>query len=251
MSKDIGFLIPTNRGQEFIQKTLDNINSLNLEGLTYDICIYSQEEIKGDHVLWFKEENSMGPISGFNNIAHLTDHKYITILTDDCIINEKNAIKSLVNYLQNTNKKIKIVGFGTIDRQMFYTPGLGQRIGSLLKIPYDLPRFPVARFPFIERETYNTYLNNHIFHPEFRYYAGDNWLGWWLGFMGEPYVEIPEATLSHHTTHNKNFTYEIIDCNTAFTLLINFMAGNKDYVCAEHPSYNRSLAPRKFLGSWS
>jgi hypothetical protein len=248
MQKDISFLIPTNRGQEFIQNTINSINDLNFNNLTYEICIYSPTEIIGKNVKWFPEDKPMGPIYGYNYMAYNTDSKYISVLTDNVMIPNRDAIQLIMECFSSEimkNKKIKITGFSN-GGGLWGTPAKNSRMGSLLKIPFDLPVFPVAAFPFVERETFNTYLCKHIWHPEFRYHGCDTWLGWWLGFMGEPFFAVMGAHLLDAKSHKKNHNFEIIDCNTAFCLLLNFIgSGFSEYILPEHSVYNKStIHPR-------
>lgn len=248
----ISYLIPTNRGQAAIQRTIDSINALNHKG-AHEICVYSQEPITGLFVKWFKEDKMRGSSYGFNHMAHQTSSEYIAVLTDDCHIPNPNTPNILIETIKNLGRSIKICGFSVEEGLPFYTPTRGQRFGSILKLNEDLIRVPVARFPFIERNTFNTYLNQHIFHPEFRMYGNDVWLGWWLGLNAEPFIEVHEARILMHNKHGKNHEYEVMDCNTAYALYKNFEAGQTQYVCPEHPVYhdNRSSAPRTQLLHWT
>lgn len=250
----ISYLIPTNRGQEAIQRTLDSINTLNHPG-SYEICVYSEDKIEGPHVRWFYEDSRRGSSYGFNHMAHQTASEYIAILTDDCHIPNLNTPSCLIDTIKNLhpNRQMKICGFSVEGGVPFLTPTRGQRFGSILKLNEAMLQVPVARFPFIERKTFETHLNNHIFHPEFRMYGNDVWLGWWLGLNGEPFIEVNEARILMHNKHNKNHEYEVMDCNTAYALYKNFEAGQTQYVCPEHPVYhdNRSSAPRTQLLHWT
>lgn len=251
----ISYLIPTNRGQEAIQRTLDTINVLDHKGFPFEICVYSREEITGNNVRWFPEEKLRGSSYGFNHMAWQTDSRFIAILTDDCYLPNPQTLCALVHAIENLGpeRKMKIVGFSVEGGHAFYTPTRGQRFGNIIKLDRDLLVTPVARFPFIERATFNDYLNRHIFHPEFRMYGNDVWLGWWLGLNGEPFTEVSEARIYMHNKHSKNHEYEVTDCNTAYALYCNFEMGQKEYVCPEHPVYhvNRSSAPRKELLHWT
>lgn len=250
---DISFLIPTNRGQDNINPTIESINRLNLNGLTHEICVYSETEIAGQNVRWFPETKRMGPSFGFNHMAYLTNSRYLAVLTDECEIPNPNTIGILINAINDLgpSRAVKIVGFSVNEGVPFFTPTQGQRFGNIIKLNHPMLRVPVARFPFITRDAFDNHLNQHIFHPEFRMYGNDIWLGWWLGLKGEPFKEVYEARVVHKSGHAKNHEWEMIDCNTTYVLYQNYQAGFTDYVCHEHPAYNRSTAPRKQLLHWT
>lgn len=256
MKKKISFLIPSSKGQDCIQKTIDSINSLNFFGNTYEIAVFSKNKIIGDNVVWFEEKHfTGGPVYGYNFLAQNTNSEYLFILNDDSLLPNNNTIKLAfdeMNKMRSENKKLLITGFSDRGYPCILTPGEGDRMGSMLKIPINIPRFPVARWPIIARETYEKYLDNHVWHPEHRYCSVDNWLGWWMGLFGEPYHEISEAYLITHTKHEPSKIARentIIDCNTSYILFLNmFYNICSDYVHPEHSVYNRSPNPRK---EWS
>lgn len=231
---NINFLIPTkNEHPELLKQCIDSINYFGENSkYSYEISVYSQKEIVGENVKWYYEHNCRGPLYGFNWLAHHTTGDYIICLVEDHRF--INSFDNAIDFLKEEYalSKYKICSLSTNDGFPVGLPRYGQRLGSVLKLQEDLPNCQICRFPVIARETLNKYLNNCVFHPEFRYHAGDMWLGYWLFMQGEPSRECYHSRLQQ-TQFTKNAEYEVIDCNTFYTLVKNYQAGDFRYTNPE------------------
>ena len=227
----ISYLLPTNRQKsnpEVLQQALNSINTQQTK-YDYEILIYSQDEISGDHIKWIKEDKPRGPIYGINLLAKkYAQGDYFVVLTDDQRF--LNSIDLCINMLEsdifNKNRKLKICGLGcgnpcNLSRR-------GTRMGNVKHLQEDWPQANILRFPVIHRDVMNNTLNGFIFHPEFYHAAGDIWLGYYLASIGEPCIEGPTQIMPIQTLHDPS--YEIQDCDTAYALITNFRNGYPNYV---------------------
>ncbi len=237
---DISFLIPTLEKLEpgsNLQKVVDSINSQPTK-YSYEICIYSPYPTEGENVRWVEEKNMLGPLYGFTYMfQHGSDGEYIIIAVDDhqFVTPFDYAIDKLKSQ-QFENRKFKLCSLSTNDGQVQPLPFEGARFGSVLKMKNGgWPKGITMRFPVCHRDTVNTLLHGYIFHPEFRYHAGDIWLGCYLSFMGEPGLECLESRIQSIPGGMKNFEWEVADANTAYALVKNWQSDDRDYVAPERP----------------
>lgn len=242
---NINFLIPTKNEQpELLRDCIASINSFGATSkYTYDINVCSPKEVAGLNVVWHEDKFLRGPLHAFNYLFKNTDGEYVICLVEDhqFVSPFDNAIDFLINeYSMNT---YKICSLSTNDGFPCGLPRRGQRLGSILNLQEDLPNCQICRFPVAARETVNKYLNSYIFHPEFRYHAGDIYLGYYLYMMGEQSRECYTARLKQ-TQFSKNAEWECSDCNIAYALIKNFQYGCQDYV--NEPDSNLSKSRYSF-----
>ena len=236
---DISFLLPTNKPGPNLQQVINNINSVPTK-YKHEICVYSTFEVSGPNVKWVEEKEVKGPLYGFNYAAkHGSTGEYVCCMTDDQIFHPQfGGFDAAINLLKSehfANRKYKITSLSCENGGICSLPKKGDRLGSILEVKDDGWPFGITmRYPFIHRDTLNSLLDGYIFHPEFRYHAGDIWLGYYLSFQGECGVECPDARL--HSFHgSKNNAWEVVDCNTAYALIKNFQFGKTRYVEPERP----------------
>jgi hypothetical protein len=204
--KKISFLIPTNRNPStHINKVIENINSFKSQK-KYEICVYSQHEIKGENVVWYEEKGCKGPIYGFNYMVKRVEGEYIICLTDDHIFS--NTFDLVVDWLESLHTNFKITSLTPTGSAICENPIQGQVLGDSV-IDFYCDKFPLIRFPVFHRELLNE-LDNVIFNEEFFYHAGDIWLGFYLGKKGYNFQVGP--TYITDSNPQKNSDFEVEDC---------------------------------------
>lgn len=215
----VSFIVPTNRPFEnFANIVFDNI--LELENRNYDIeivCVSPNNPNRKD-VLWVEEEiETGGSIWGCNEGAKRSNGDYIVLCCDDHVF-DVNTLK-IVDRLRGPdfdNRKYKIICIPTNWHGPCY-------------LPNDLPQHIIARFPIFERKTYENLLGGYVFHPTFKHHYGDNWLGYYLGEVGEGVIEHDKHYLmafnSQCETRNDEY-----DRSAFYGLVKRFEEGNKEYI---------------------
>ena len=199
-------IIPSKRPIEHIQKCLNYIyQTLNLQKYSYQIYIYSSEEIKGDHIKWIKDYGDSA-VFGVNYIYHLIKNKTYSISTFGDSVGVSPQFFDSVEYILEkfpSNRKIKIASL----------PDSPQ--GTPCRLPCgeakDFTHMQkmdgcVSRFPILETDSVETYLNGYLFNPFFKHHWVDNWLGYYLTKLGEPSFEIPLGQLAISTIPHQQFT---------------------------------------------
>lgn len=228
---DINFLIPTKGEQpELLKQCIESINYFGQTSkYSYNINIACPKEVQGLKVVWHEDKALKGPLYAFNYLANNTDGKYIICLVEDHHF--LSAFDNAIDFIENEYQmnKYKVCSLSTNDGFPVGLPRIGQRLGNILSLQEDLPNCQICRFPVISRETLDKYLKKHIFHAEFRYHAGDLWLGYWLYMQGEQSRECYNARLKQ-TSFTKNCSNEVADCNTFYALVKNYQAGFHDYI---------------------
>jgi hypothetical protein len=224
---DVSFLLPVDANRpNAAENVIDRINSYKTD-MTYEICVYSQKEVSGPNVRFLHEPRKLGPIKGFNRLyRECSAGDWLVVLTDDCGFCPRtyDAIKEF----STIPRRFKVMNINYGDYHCVLG-SYGDRIGSILGLDEHIPRHPLMRFPVFHRQTVEEHLDRCIWHPEFYYHAADNWLGYWLGEMGEPgYQYYLKNELTN--TPLTNDYYCVQDCNTYYALVHNFMAGFTQYV---------------------
>jgi len=231
MSIKISYLLPTNRQQTNPQILQQAISSINQQPTKYDyeILVYSEDEVVGDHVRWIKEDKRRGPIFGINLLARkYAGGDYLVVLTDDIYF--LSSIDLCIDMVESPNfqysRKYKICGLGCGGTCAI--PARNTRIGNVVSLQEDMPTGIILRWPIVHKDTMNTYLNGYIFHPRFYHAAADIWLGYYLAVVGEPAIEGPTQIRPINNLHNAS--WELQDSNTAHALITNNKNGDPGYM---------------------
>ena len=205
---DISFLIPTIRPHDkFLNVVLSNIRSIPTK-YSYEICVYGPEKPKDDKVVWFEEKERTGQLYGFNHMAKNCSGEYLAVLVDDHIM--LNSIDLSIDFLNSDffkNRKYKITSLNPGDTVC--NPIRGQIMGDV-PIDFDIDRFPICRFPVIDRQTFHL-LGDVIFNDMLKSHAGDNFLGGFLFKKGEVCIDGPTQIRAFNP--QKFSENEIFDCN--------------------------------------
>jgi len=207
--KDISFILPTNRDpRKYSERVVDNINSLNFYGKTYEIIVVSPRPVAGDNVVYLAEdEDATGCVNAYNEGYNISTGDYIFLCSDDHYFDLNSPlITEVLNSRLFTNRKYKVVCLPT------------NKHG-----PCNLPDYTdcdsiIARYPVFTRQTIEEYLGGYVYHPSFRHHYPDNWLGYWLAQQGEPAIEINKfdmITFSNscdkiHDEHDEKVFRELI-----------------------------------------
>lgn len=225
---DLSFLLPSNTKdrppKQFVEKTIQHINQLNLKNWKYEILVYSPDEITGDNVRWIKEESfSDGCIQGYNTLYQHAKGEYLIQAGDDYLFD--NNFYTAIDLLKSDiylRRQLKVLILGT-----------DNGLGSFM--PRGYPKYTVFRFPIISKDTVTKYLNGHIFHPQFKNHYADNWLGYWITNMfDETPIEVWNTTIHFNKPtqgilesygHNDH-----IDHQTFISLVNRFHMGYRSYV---------------------
>lgn len=218
----ISFLIPTNRQpqSEFVQKSIENINNLPLDGAEREILVFSPFEVSGPNVTWYEEKtNSDGCVAGYNFLINQCAGKYAVHAVDDCFFDDKfiHAINLLESYIY-ARRGLKIL-----------TLGSDNGLGSFM--PQGYPKYSVLRYPIVALETAMTLMNGYFYHPEFKNHYADNWLGYWITRQfDETIIEYWDTTIhiGPPTSYNHNNDHDFAIFRK---LVANYEAGyTKKYV---------------------
>lgn len=204
MKPKISFLIATNRDPE--QYVKSPINSINHFGsnYSYEICVLSETEVKGENVVWYKEEKKAGPIAGFNYLASSSRGEYLCVMVDDHIF--VNQFDLTIDFLNNTykNKEHQICSLWPGNECL--NPCKGQKCGDKI-IDFEVPRHPICRFPALHRDAL-ALQDNKIWNSSFYYHAADVWLGYFLGTQGRPSQQSPTRIAPYNPAKNSDFEDE-------------------------------------------
>ena len=237
---DVSFLLATlevpSHGSN-LEKVIHSIYQQETK-YSYEICIYSPHEIKGQHIRWVKEENMLGPIYGYNYLCkHGSSGEYmIGIVDDHMFMTPFDFAIDKIRSEQYKDRKFKICSLSTGAGHVEPLPLEGARFGSILSVKDSgWPKGNTMRFPVMDRSTLNNLLDGYWFHPECRYHAGDIWLGCYLSFMDEPGLECFESRIQSLPGRGKNFDWEVVDANTVYALVKGWHSGGRDYVSPERP----------------
>lgn len=241
MYKDISFIIPSIRTfNQFglqVSNTLKDI--LSKTDYTYEILFYSKYQPIDDSILWIEEkEVGVGPVIGYNTSFLSSTGKYIYLLNDKWIPN--NKILKAIPFLESDkfkDRKFKVTSINvhhTFTYGITDMPILGGCAAKQSQLPEELkhPRFnnsqyryAIFGFPVYERDTIKKYLCNHVLNPRFQNHYHDNWLSFYIGEQGEfplvcedTYMEIFGGG-SYHANDTQDF-------NTFCDLAINLIRGN-------------------------
>lgn len=240
MSIELSFLISTNRDpNRYVGQIIDNINGFNFKEYEYEICIFSPTEIGGRNVVWFKEDKpSGGGIYGINYTAQRCRGKYMAVITDDMLVDRNIFGIAHQFYNERTweGRKMKVFGFGSGSHVSCWVPNTSnpteygcppQLVGPKDRNYQNAYR--ILCFPALEHETLTKYLDNHIFHPNFKHHFGDNWLGLWLGLQGEKALTVPGIPLYDNNPqtdfHNTAHDYTVFD-----QLVQEYFDGQRKYI---------------------
>lgn len=212
-SKKISFLIPTNRPYDtHVRNVINNINTFNSK-YDFEICVYSDFEVSGDNVVWYKEEERRGPIYAFNYMANHCNGEYMICITDDHVFYK--PFDGLIEFLEKTytedQYRVCSIGLGGI----CYHPGTGENFGDKV-IDFECKKFGIPRFPVMDKRTLKK-LDGVIFNESFYYHAADNWLGFFLGMRGYKYYELDKMIVAHNP--ESDTTHTVRDCNIARELM--------------------------------
>lgn len=247
MYKDISFIIPSIRtfNQFGLQVSNKLKDVLSKTDYTYEILFYSKYKPLDDSIVWIEEkEIGVGPVIGYNKSFLESKGKYIYILNDKWLPNEK--ILKAIPFLESDKfkkRKFKVTSINVHSVNHNYEltdmPILNGCTTVQSKLPTELlhPRFlepqhryAIFGFPVFERDTVKKYLNNHLLNPRFQNHYHDNWLSFYIGEMGEfplicndTYMDILGGG-SYHEDDTQDF-------NTFCDLAVNLIRGNnKNYV---------------------
>lgn len=217
---DISFILPSNRDHsQFSKKVIDNINSLDFSGKTYEIIVVSPNHIEGQNVIYVKESgDKMGCVNAYNEGYQHSNGEYIILCSDDHFFDKEAP--QIIDVLKSDlfeNKKIKVICLPT-------------NFHSSCKLPdYTNCEGIIARYPVFERQTIEKYLDGHIYHPEFRHHYPDNWLGYWMSQEGESTIEYTDFNM---ITFNNSCDkiHDDYDENIFKNLINNYNKGYKKYI---------------------
>jgi hypothetical protein len=211
--KKISFLIPTNRVFESnLNYVIDSIIN-NCKKYDFEICVFSENQVIGDQIVWYEEYGRQGPIYGFNKMAKNCNGEYIVCLTDDHIL--INDIDSTIDMLENSQDEFIITSLTPSNSDNRINPIKGELLGDKI-IDFECKKYPLIRFPVIHKETFDK-LGGVIFNEQFFYHAGDIWLGYYLGTKGFLLKNSPTKIVPKNP--QKDPTYEVSDCNICRELI--------------------------------
>lgn len=226
---DISFLLPTNREHKYAFKFIDTLNQIKTD-YKYEILVCSPSQIMGENVVSLKDNIQEGPILAFNEMAKIARGNYFVCVVDDHIPVDNGKFFDFVKFLESdfyTDRKFRITSF--------YTNHLPQRIPILgedwcgeIKEEHNNRKHITVRFPIVSKETYLSSLKEHIFHPRFKYHAGDLWLGFFMGEEEFPCIECPSQIYQYIGLNN--YKYRDRDCKLYHELKNNYYKGYTSYV---------------------
>lgn len=229
---NVSFIIATCRDIRYVNKTIESINNLPQNKYTYEILVYSPNEVIGKNVKWFREDMLRGPHYGFNFLINRSQGEYIYQLVDDMAIHSNgwNAIEFLESDIFK-NRKYKITTLNTCHEPV----RLAWPLGKLKREdanPNDewIPNHLCMRFPVIHREVIDKYFQKYFYHPELYYHQADAWMGYWIGETGEPGLECLDASATLHSHGLISHDHDITDTYKYFNLIYSFKSGDRNYV---------------------
>ena len=226
----ISYLLATNRQKTYphvLKQAIDSINAQPTK-YEYEILVYAEDEVVGDHVRWIKEDIRRGQLYGTNlMMRYFAQGEYMVGVTDD--IKFLNSIDLCIDMIESpafANRKFKICGLacgGTCA-----IPPKNTRIGDVMHIKEDMPQGIILRWPVVQKDTIDKYMNGYMVHPRLYHAAGDIWLGYYLAVMGEPAIEGPTRIWPILDIHDAS--WELQDCNTVYAFIVNHKNGEPGYV---------------------
>lgn len=208
--KDISFIIPSIRpyfGNASI--VIDSIiNTMINETYKYEIILISPEKPPiVDKLKWINEEKIGGTlVKACNNSIPYCDGEYLFFLNDKWKTNKKilNAIPFLESDLFK-NRKFKVTSINVESTFRYGITDMPIKGGSKLLEPY-LPlellqdrflkpqhRYSILGFPVATKSSIKEHLQGYIFNPRFINHYADNWLGFYIGEMGEFPLVCPDT----------------------------------------------------------
>jgi hypothetical protein len=217
---DISFILPSNRNHnDFSNRVIENINSLNFGEKKHEIIVVSPNYIQGENVTYIEENhNNRGCVGAYNLGYKKSNGDYIILCSDDHFfdLDSPKVIEILKSELFS-NKKFKIVCLPTNHHSSCPLPD------------YTNVQGIIARYPVFERNTVENYMGGYIYHPEFRHHYPDNWLGYWMSQEGETTIEISEYNMITFNSQcdKSNDDY---DENVFKKLIKNYISGYKNYI---------------------
>ena len=200
---DISFLLPSNRPfSEFAGRVIDNINTLDYKGKTFEVILVHPEEPDGyytPNTKWVKDPGTNGCVEAYN-IAYnesIGDHVFESNIPD--VIHEFDKA-------QFADREYEVICLATNHHGPCALPARSECAGL------------IARYPVFSRNTIDTHLGGIIYNPKFRHHYPDNWLGFWLHTQGEPVIESPAYNVitfrnecySHNDSHDENAFYDMV-----------------------------------------
>ncbi|MCX6778605.1 MAG: hypothetical protein NTU97_00020 [Candidatus Magasanikbacteria bacterium] len=217
----LSFILATNRKpSEYADITINSINQFS-SGFDYEICVYSQERVAGENVVWIKEEEQKGPIIAINYLATHCSGDYIIQIVDDHIL--INHIRPTIDVLESSDRLYKICSLHP--GNFCGNPIKGQLCGTK-NIDFDVPYYPLCRFPVLHKSVLPV-LDNCLYNTNFIYHGADIWLGYYLGIKGCPSFDGPTSVRAHNPT--KYLKYEAEDCDTCRLLMKESTINNIPY----------------------
>jgi hypothetical protein len=241
MSCKNSFLIATNRQYSTHAKVI--VDQLESYGALDDgeIVICSPDSIEDARVRYVQDKENLNGNRAFNEGASKSVGEYIYILCDDHFV-PSNIVDGdkFLNSSPFAERKHKIATMAS---------GGTCHIGPIpgLEETNFLPLAVMCRFPFLDRKTYVEGLESHIFHPEFNIcsHFADNYLSYFLWFVGEPAIEDPSIRLSEmpvtdqfddgsvepYGGPDKRYPTGYLDSLEVYTNLCKKLEGNPRHVC--------------------
>lgn len=222
--KKLSILVPTNRPFDgYLNKLIYSILKFN-PTYSYEICVFSNERIEGENVVWYEENGRQGPIYGFNHMVKDCKGEYIVCVTDDQEIH--SSIDFIVDFMENNFGEYEefIVSSLSCGDSGCFTPSLGELFGESLVEWQE--RYPIIRFPIFHKKTIEK-LGNVIFNESFFYHAADNWLGFFLGKNGYSFKNCPVEIRPHNQQTDNSYLKK--DCEVARKLMSELINNQIDY----------------------
>lgn len=213
-NKKISFLLPTKRDpSNFVNNVINNINSFQ-SSMSYEICVFSKEEVVGENVVWYKEEELKGQIYAYNYMAKNCQGEYLVCLTDDHILT--NSFEHIINYLETDfkDKKFKITSLHP-PGGFCGNPKKGDLCGDR-NIDFECDYYSLIRFPVLHYSALDQ-LDGVLFNSQFIHHAGDIWLGFYMGINGQPGSDGPTYIAPFNQV--KDASTEVQDCNICRLLI--------------------------------
>jgi len=209
---DISFLIITNQDYEqYAKHVVESIKKAIVSytiQYTYEILIYSPEEIKDDNIIWVKDELKKSGYgnNGYNIMFNQSQGDYIFILNDDHIFPDNKPLKA-IEFLKSevfTHRRFKVTSIAAPPNVHVY----GSTCIPSLAFPPPWPlskelsdpkytevphRHLIMGYPVFERKTVINELCGFICNPSIKQQYSDNWLPFFIGENGEQ-VEVCKDT---------------------------------------------------------
>lgn len=162
----VGFMLPSNREEKAL-RTAKYINSIETEH-DVTIYIYSPNEMKGENIVWFKEEEpGNGANKPFDYLATHAETDYIISIADDNYVSRNvYSVIDILNGEEFEDRQVKLLTINGTDLLPAWLPP-----------PYN--HIKVARHPAFHRSALD-YLNGHLYNPSYNHHYNDNWLSYYI-----------------------------------------------------------------------